>query len=229
MADLFGVRLVAATLARMSRSCAERFSGFAEAVCERVKAAPVKHLDGPSGNAGGDKPAFGQDAMAAHRVHRVAYLLSRLAPARQPAVVGIVVHDHWKPYYTMEGVLHALCNAHHLRELQALVDIEKEEWARRMQRLLRRACHATHLARGVPLDPRLVNQFRRRYDIIVTEGLAFHQDQPPLATPATNGKRRGPRRTISFCVSAPARTTCCASWTIPPCPSPTIRPSATGA
>ena len=44
-ADLFGVRLVAATLARMSRSCAERFSGFAEAVGERVKAAPVKHLD----------------------------------------------------------------------------------------------------------------------------------------------------------------------------------------
>ena len=49
----------------------------------------------------------------------------------------------------------------------------------------------------MPLDPRLVAQFRRRYDTIVTEGLAFHQDQPPLATPATNGKRRGrpPRRT----------------------------------
>src|SRR5688500_15676652 len=94
-----------------------------------------------------------------------------------------------------------------------------------MQCLLRRACHATHLARdrGVPLEPRLVDQFRRRYDIIVTEGLAFHQDQPPLATPPTNGgrKRRGrpPRRTISSCASAPTRTTCCASWTIPPCPS----------
>jgi transposase len=79
-------------------------------------------------------------------------------------------------------------------------DIEKEQWARKMQRLLRRACHATHLARGVPLEPRLIDQIRRRYDIIVTEGLAFHQDQPPLATPATTGKRRGPRRTISFCV-----------------------------
>ena len=45
MADLFGVRLVAATLARMSRSCAERFSGFAEAVGALVKAAAVKHLD----------------------------------------------------------------------------------------------------------------------------------------------------------------------------------------
>ena len=28
---------------------------------------------------------------------------------------GIVVHDHWKPDDTMTGVLHALCNAHHLR------------------------------------------------------------------------------------------------------------------
>jgi len=46
------------------------------------------------------------------------------------------VHDHWKPYYTLEGIKHALCNAHHLRELKALVEIEKEDWARKMQRLL---------------------------------------------------------------------------------------------
>ena len=195
MADLFGVRLVAATLARMSRSCAERFSGFAEAVGERVKAAPVKHLDETGFRTGGRTQWL-------HIACTVWLTFYRISPQRGSllsAVVGIVVHDHWKPYYTMEGVLHALCNAHHLRELQALVDIEKEEWARRMQRLLRRACHATHLARGVPLEPRLVDQFRRRYDIIVTEGLAFHQDQPPLATPPTNGgrKRRGrpPRRT----------------------------------
>ena len=54
-------------------------------------------------------------------------------------VVGIVVPT-LASYYTMTGVLHALCNEHHLRELKALVEIEKEDWARRMQRLLRRAC-----------------------------------------------------------------------------------------
>ena len=116
-------------------------------------------------------------------------------------VTGIVVHDHWKPYYTMEGVVHALCNAHHLRELQALVEIEKEDWARRMQRLLRRACHATHLARDrdAPLKPALVDLIRRRYDAIVAEGLAFHEAQPSLAPATTKGgkRRRGrpPRRT----------------------------------
>jgi transposase len=44
------------------------------------------------------------------------------------------------------------------RELKALVEIEKEDWARRMQRLLRRACHAANLARaqGVMLSSQLI-------------------------------------------------------------------------
>jgi transposase len=45
MADLFGVRLVAATVARMSRTCAERAQEFADTACALVKAAAVKHLD----------------------------------------------------------------------------------------------------------------------------------------------------------------------------------------
>ena len=113
-------------------------------------------------------------------------------------VSGIVVHDHWKPYYTLEGVLHALCNAHHLRELQALVEIEKEGWALKMQRLLRRACHATNLARGadVPLTPSLIALIDRRYDAILAEGFAYHEAQAPLIPAAEKASRRGrpPRR-----------------------------------
>ena len=110
----------------------------------------------------------------------------------------MIVHDHWKPYYTLTGVLHALCNAHHLRELQALVEIEKEDWARQMQRLLRRACHAANLARvrGVQLPPRLIALFERRYDVILAAGFAFHETQPTLICAAVQAHRRGrqPRR-----------------------------------
>jgi len=113
-------------------------------------------------------------------------------------VCGSVVHDHWHPYYTMKGVLHALCNAHHLRELKALVEIEKEEWARKMQKLLRRACHAVNLARerGVSLKPPLVELFDRSYDRILKEGLAFHEAQPALVRAPQEGqrKRRGRQR-----------------------------------
>ena len=98
----------------------------------------------------------------------------------------------------MTGVLHALCNAHHLRELKALVEIENEDWARRMQRLLRRACHASNLARerGVPLKPGLIALFERWYDTILADGLAFHDTQPALVRAGGTGKRRGrpPRR-----------------------------------
>jgi transposase len=145
------------------------------------------------------------------------------------------VHDHWKSYYTMTGVLHAMCNAHHLRELKALVEIEKEDWARQMQRLLLRACHATNLARqrGVPLKPGLVACIERRYDAIVAEGLAFHEKQPPLARTVANAaaKREAGRRdepgTICCCDSSSGAPTRCTFCAIPPCPSPTTRLSET--
>ena len=55
--------------------------------------------------------------------------------------------------------------------LKALVEIEKEAWAGKMQRLLRRACHAANRARerGVPLKPQLIECCERRYDAIVAQ------------------------------------------------------------
>ncbi len=95
-------------------------------------------------------------------------------------------------------MLHALCNAHHLRELKALVEIEKEDWAHKMQRLLRRACHATNLARerGVALKPGLIGLIERRYDLILAQGFVFHEAQPTLIPAEVKARRRGrrPRR-----------------------------------
>jgi transposase len=197
MADLFGVKLAAATIARMSRTCAERLRGFTEAVRDVVAGAPVKHMDETGFRIAGKTQWLHVASTALLTFYRVCAKRGSLLAN----VAGIVVHDHWKPYYTMQGVLHALCNAHHLRELKALVEIEKEDWARKMQRLLRRAGHAANLARerGLPLKPPLIECFERRYDAILAEGLVFHEAQAPLAQAATKagGKRRGraPRRT----------------------------------
>jgi transposase len=197
MADLFGVKVAAATIARMSRTCAERLRGFAETVRDRVAGAPVKHMDETGFRIGGKTQWLHVASTALLTFYRVCAKRGSLLAN----VAGIVVHDHWKPYYTMQGVLHALCNAHHLRELKALVEIEKEEWACKMGRLLRRACHAANLARerGIALKPPLIECFERRYDAILAEGLAFHEAQAPLARAAIKAgrKRRGrpPRRT----------------------------------
>jgi transposase len=193
MADLFGVHLVTATIAGMSRSCAVRFQGFAAAVRDHVAAAPVKHMDETGFRIGGKTQWL-------HIASTIWLTFYRTSPKRGSLlenVLGIVVHDHWKPYYTLKGVLHALCNAHHLRELQALVEIEKEDWARGMQRLLRRACHASNLAReqGVTLSPRFIALIERGYDAILTEGFAFHEAQPALISTARKRRGRVPRRT----------------------------------
>lgn len=190
MADLFGVHLVTATIARISQDFAQRLQGFADAVRDHVAAAPIKHMDETGFRIGGKTQWL-------HIASTIWLTFYRVSPKRGSLlahVTGIVVHDHWKPYYTLKGVLHALCNAHHLRELKALIEIEKEGWAGNMQCLLRRACHATNLARerGVPLKPGLIALFERCYDAILAEGLAFHAAQPALA----KAKRRGrqPRR-----------------------------------
>ncbi len=202
MADRFGVKLAAATMARMSAKGVERFQGFVDAVCQFVKTAAVKQLDETGFRIGGNTPWLHVVVTAWLSFYRVSPKRGRLLEG----LIGIVVHDHWKPDYTREGVQHALCNAPHLRELQALVEIEKEPWARRMQRLLRRACHATPLARerDGPLKPRLVKRFQRRDDAIVAEGTAFHEAQPPLTAQGSPRKRRGRPP------AAPAITFCCA-------------------
>jgi transposase len=190
MADVFGVPLVTATIARISQDCAERFQGLAAAVRDRVAAAPVKHLDETGFRIGGRT----QWLHIASTTLLTFYRVSTRRGSLLANLTGIVVHDHWKPYYTLTGVLHALCNAHHLRELKALVEIEKEDWACRMQRLLRRACHAVNLAReqDVPLKPRLIALIERRYIAIVADGLAFHEAQPALTK--TRPRGRPPRR-----------------------------------
>ena len=194
MADLFGVRLVTATIAGMSRSCAARLQDFATAVRNAVAAAPVKHLDETGFRIGGKT----QWLHIASTIWLTFYRISQKRGSLPENLAGIIVHDHWKPYYTLQGVLHALCNAHHLRELKALIEIEKEDWAGKMQQLLRRACHAVNLARerGVAVSPGLIALFERRYDAVLAAGLAFHEAQPTLIPAAVKARRRGrqPRR-----------------------------------
>ena len=117
MADLLEVNLGTATIAGMSRACATRFQGFVAAVRDQVAAAPVKVI-------AMDETGFriGGKTQWLHIASTIWLTFYRVSPKRGSLlenVLGIVVHDHWKPYYTLKGVLHALCNAHHLRELQA--------------------------------------------------------------------------------------------------------------
>ena len=49
---------------------------------------------------------------------------------------GVLVHDGWTPYRHYTNVDHQLCNAHHLRELQAVTETGGQPWADDMATLL---------------------------------------------------------------------------------------------
>ena len=229
MADLFGVKLAAGTIAAMSRNCAGRLRGFVETLRDLIAKAPVKHMDETGFRIGGKTQWLHVTCTALLAFYRTYANRGEVLAD----VVGVVIHDHSKPQYTMEGVLHALCNAHHLRELKALVEIEKDDWVRQTLRLLRRACHVVNPARqrGLALEPRLIGLIERQYDAIVARGLAFHEAQNPSRgrqrTTAVSGAVENPaaRDTISSCVCKPEKKTRCVSFTIPPSPSPTKRRS----
>ncbi|MCB1975452.1 MAG: transposase [Nitrosomonas sp.] len=47
-----------------------------------------------------------------------------------PRFKGVFCHDHWKPYYQYIDCEHALCNAHHLRELERAHAQDGQQWAK---------------------------------------------------------------------------------------------------
>ena len=193
MAEVFGVPVTAATLAAMGDRAADRLRAAAWHIQDLAAGtARVKHLDETGLRIGGQTQWL-------HVVCTPLLAAFRVSAKRGEVlagVCGIVVHDHWKPYFTLEGVAHSLCNAHHLRELQALVDIEGEGWALQMQRLLRRANRVCRLAqhKAIVVSARLVASIERRYDNIIAAALAFHESQAPLSPPKPGKKGRRKRR-----------------------------------
>jgi transposase len=187
MADVFGVELATSTIAAMGQRKAQELAGLAAHIEQEVKQAAVKHLDETGYRIGGVL----QWLHVASTWLLTCYRTSRQRGAMLAGVRGIIVHDFWRPYLRMVGVTHALCNAHHLRELKALIDIEKEPWARAMPRFLRQSCHAVHLARERrrSLPPTFLLWLTTRYDRILAQGFVFHESQAPLA--AVGRKRRG--------------------------------------
>jgi transposase len=193
MRDMFGVGLSAATLTAMAHRKAEEWTALAAHIGEQVKQAAVKHLDETGLRIAGVL----QWLHVASTWLLTFYRTSRKRGAMLEGVSGIIVHDFWRPYFTIKGVAHALCNAHHLRELKLLIEIENELWAVAMFRFLRHACHAANLARErhQPLKPAFLVWLQARYDRILAHGLAFHEGLPPLETSHRKPRGRPRRRT----------------------------------
>ena len=182
--DLFGVSLSSGTAAAMCRRAGERMLPLAHTIGEAVRVrAPLKHLD-----------ETGLRVAAALRwVHvRSTRLLTALPLGQSRGDIGTAVHDDCSSYARLEGVTHASCNAHHLRERAAAEQLDGERRAGRQCRLLERAWRLQSRAqqRGTAVDAGKIQLCSRLWDRILADAIAFHEAQAPLHTGRRGRKKR---------------------------------------
>src|ERR1700728_388995 len=182
MQDLFGAgRLCPASIVTWGKKKAGEWAGVAGLTAALVAEAPVRTLDETGFRVGGKLQWLHTASTPTLTSYRVTEKRGEVTEGLEG---GVIVHDHFKPYYSLPGVAHGLCNAHHLRELQALIEIEKESWARQMRDVLVDGLKAVReaLAQGATaLTDAVRGSLLRRHKNIVRRGLAFHREQPPLS------------------------------------------------
>lgn len=105
-----------------------------------------------------------------------------------PKFQGVLCHDHWKPYYTYHQCHHALCNAHHLRELERAEVQDGQNWARTLKTLLLEVNTKVNETQNKRLPPTQADEYRRRYRHILQQG---EDESPPPEPSARKLGQRG--------------------------------------
>ena len=136
-----------------------------------------------------------------------------------PGFRGIAVHDHWKPYRVYTHCSHALCNAHHLRELNYGEALTGHGWPVELRRVLldgKDAVAAAKAARKAAVEPAQLADLSDRDDRQVAIGLAgaparagrekrsdqaARGDQPA----APSARLQGPSLTVPHRLARPVR------------------------
>ena len=119
-------------------------------------------------------------ALTYYTVHRKRGDEALLDAGVLPNCQGWALHDGFKPYFGFQTVRHALCNAHHLRELQFALEQYQAAWAQDMQTLL---LEMKRQREAHDLSAETIGQLEKRYDALVEAGLQAFPLQPRPPNP----------------------------------------------
>lgn len=110
-----------------------------------------------------------------------------------PEFKNIAVHDCWKSYDQYNQCSHAVCNAHILRELNAITEIEEQKWAEPFKCLLleiKEAVEINYSNNIFHLEEDLLRKYSDEYDRLIVNGKAedYQINHKEYAKPK-NGKK----------------------------------------
>jgi transposase len=192
LGDFYGHTPAEAIVLTSNATVVERIESSLDTIKQHLIAAAVAHFDESGLRVGGQLNwlhVASTDHLTLYNVHPKRGQDGMRAAGVLPEFQGRAVHDHWQSYFTFKDCQHALCNAHHLRELQFVVDQYEQEWAQGMMQLLldiKTEVDAAPLEQ-MSLPPKRLAHFEQRYDELIAQGLDAN---PPPADPPPRKRGR---------------------------------------
>lgn len=163
-AELFNIPISAGTVFNFNRDAYQRLAMFGHLATHKLTHASLMHADETGIN-------IGSARMWLHGASNLGWTYfypheKRGSEAMNemgilPNFKGTLCHDHWKPYYKYH-CLHALCNAHHLRELICAFEQDDQQWAHTMHTFLEEVNQSVKDAGG-KLDKKESQRRRTQY------------------------------------------------------------------
>jgi len=136
---VYGHNVSPATIANATNALSTRMGQVENEIKELLKQSELNHCDETGVNINGDRNwmhTIGNDKLTHYAVHKNRGSKATKDIGILPEFKGIMVHDHWKSYFQYSENQHALCNAHHLRELRFLYEYQNIKWAKCISDLL---------------------------------------------------------------------------------------------
>jgi transposase len=203
MKDLYGVPMSEATVNTILKNAHERLAATEEAIKAAIRASPVVHADETGMYVNGKRlweHTLGTDLYTYYFCHSRRGKKALREDATLSNFIGRLVHDGWMSYYDLD-CLHALCNAHHLRELVFVSEQGRHQrWASTMIKLL---CHIKKVvdrAKAVNrpcLAAQMLKKYRQRYDTLVARGYKANPLLVSAEVPVKRGrKKQSPARNL---------------------------------
>ena len=186
-AEQMGFPLSSGTLFNFNQNAYDLLEGFEVLAKQKLIEATLAHADETGMNVGGKRlwlHCFSNKLWTMLFAHEKRGSDAMEALGILPNFDGTLCHDHWKPYYKYD-CNHALCNAHHIRELTCAFEQYEQHWAKDMQDLLEEINVKTIEAGGA-LNAEKQEAYRLKYRALLTEADA---ECPPPNDERKKGQR----------------------------------------
>lgn len=186
-ADQLHIPVSEGSIFNFNKQAFNALDAFENLVKKQLIAAAFAHADETGINMGGDRfwlHCVSNEFWTRYYPHKKRGMEAFEAMGILPGFTGILCHDHWKPYYKL-NCTHALCNAHHLRELTRAWEQDDQHWAHDIKELLKKINYRVVDAGGA-LNARQAGQFRSQYRKLIKKG---EMECPEPTRPKKKGKR----------------------------------------